>query len=215
MQHEYASVTREGLVYESNAALGPGDTWQIPALPGLRNGGFSLELWLEVADTGTSQRILGSHGQRHRGFQIATAPDGAIRISLSDARHRHWLDVVDGALDGQPGPAQQLISMRAWTWESDRGALQPGKVHHLVFIVDGLANIVSIVVDGRLCDGGTDRIQGWWRLNPWMDDINDQGICHVAEGFQGRIHRMRLYSRYLRTSEAVGNYQAGLEEAEK
>jgi hypothetical protein len=209
-QHERASVSREGLVYESDAALSPGNRWQIPALPSLRNGGFTLELWLEVADTGIAQSILTSEGQRHRGFQIATAPYGAVRISLSDARHRHWLDVVDGALDGQPGPGQQIRSMRAWTWESDRGVLKPGMRHHLVFIVDGLAKIVSIVANGRLCDGGADRIQGWSRLNPWMDDINDEGICQVADEFQGRIHHMRLYNRYLRTSEAIANWRAGI-----
>jgi hypothetical protein len=79
----------------------------------------------------------------------------------------------------------------------------------VVFIVDGLANVVSMLVDGVLCDGGRSRIQGWWRLNPWMDDLNGDGTCTVDKGFKGRIERLRIYDRYLRTSEAVANYRAG------
>jgi hypothetical protein len=74
--------------------------------------------------------------------------------------------------------------------------------------VDGLANIVSVTVDGVLCDGGCASIQGWWRLNPHIHELNDEGVCHVGENFQGKIHRIRLYDRYLRTSEAIANWRA-------
>jgi hypothetical protein len=82
-------------------------------------------------------------------------------------------------------------------------------LHHVVFIVDGLAKIVSVVVDGVLCDGGEPRIQGWWRLNPWLEDLNGDGLCIVDEGLRGRVERLRIYNRYLRTSEAISNYRAG------
>jgi len=209
-QHDRASVTHNSLVYQSEGVLNPGDTFGIPELPGLRNGGFSLELWLDVTDTGKSQMILSSEGLRHRGFQVSIAQNGAVRLSLRDERQRQWLEAVDGAVAGQPGPGQHLRSMRAWTWESDRGVLSPGKPHHLVFVVDGLSNIVSIVADGELCDGGSDRIQGWWRLNPWIDDINDVGVCQIGEGLPGKILKLRIYDRYLRTSEAVANWRAGV-----
>ena len=78
-----------------------------------------------------------------------------------------------------------------------------------MFIVDGLANVVSVLIDGVLYDGGRSAIQGWWRLNPWLDDINGDGWCAVNDDLQGRIACLRIYDRYLRTSEAISNYCAG------
>jgi hypothetical protein len=33
-------------------------------------------------------------------------------------------------------------------------------------------------------------------------------MLRIGSGLNGRIHRLRIYSRCLRTSEAVGNYRA-------
>ena len=87
--------------------------------------------------------------------------------------------------------------------------LVAGKLHHAAFTVDGRANVATMVVDGILCDGGRERIQGWWRLNPFLGDINGEGCGMVGEGLRGRVLRLRVYDRYLRTSEAIANYGAG------
>jgi hypothetical protein len=204
-QRTAASVAQEGLVLQVDTDLSAADSFEIPQLPSLADGGFTLELWVELDSMAEGQTLLSSFGKRRRGFQVSTAPDGTLKLSLHDGQSRRWLEVVDG-----PEPSQNVRSVSPWYWKTDPGTIQAGKLHHVVFIVDGLANIVSVTVDGVLCDGACSSIQGWWRLNPHIHEINDEGLCHVGENFQGQIHRVRLYDRYLRTSQAIANWRAGL-----
>ncbi len=197
------SVIRDGLIHEETRALSPGDTFEIPALPGLDGGGFSLELVIEPEAVSPGETVLTSYGVRRRGFEITAAENGALDFQISDARQRWWFDVLDGV-----EPSQNVISRKSWEWRTDAGILERGKPLHIVFIVDGLAKIVSVVANGKLLDGGDERIQGWWRLNPWLDEINDAGVCTVGEGFSGRISLVRIYNRYLRTAEAVRSFWA-------
>ena len=76
-------------------------------------------------------------------------------------------------------------------------------------IVDGGPKVISFVVDGVLCDGGETSIYGWGRFSPELGDVNGSDTLRVAPGLKGRLDRVRVYDRYLRTSEAVGNYHAG------
>lgn len=202
-QHVSDVVTSQGLVFESEA-LSAGDSFAVPALPSLRVGGFSLEMWLQIDHVRDGQIIVSSFGQQRRGFQVSTAAGGALRLDLCDNWQRHWLEVMDGI-----EPEHNVRSVRQWNWTTGEGSITSGKLHHIVYIVDGLANIVSVLIDGVLYDGGTSWIQGWWRLNPWLDDLNGDGLCVVDDGFRGRVERLRIYARYLCTSEAISNHRAG------
>jgi hypothetical protein len=93
---------------------------------------------------------------------------------------------------------------------SDPGLLKPGQVHHVTAIVDGGPNIISFVVDGKLCDGGKSRHYGWGRFDSKIGDINGSNKLRLSPSFPGEIHGLRIYDRYLRTSEAIANYQAQL-----
>jgi hypothetical protein len=208
-QRERHAVTREGLVYESTSPLTAGDSVNIPALPSLSDGSFTLEIWLLLTETTESQVVIDSFGQRRRGFRVSTAAHNALELELHDGNARRWLEVIDGA-----DPSQNVRSLRHWRWTTDQDVIEPGELHHVVFIVDGLAKVVSIVVDGILCDGGEARIQGWWRLNPYLDELNDDFLCKVGDGMMGQVSLLRIYDRYLRTSEAVSNYRAGPAEGE-
>jgi len=194
---------REGLVFENDRTVTGGESLEIPRLPGLASGGFALEAVLEAETLSPGQTVLSSYGVRRRGFRVSVAENGALDFELRDSRDRQWLEVLDGA-----EPSAGVSSRREWRWRTERDILRPGEPLHLVLIVDGLAKVVSVCANGRLLDGGEDRIQGWWRLNHWYDDINDQGACAVGEGFAGRIPLLRIYDRYLRTAEAVANYRA-------
>ncbi len=196
-------VVRDGLLYQNVEVLGPGSAFSIPYLPSLQSGGFTVEVVIEPDGDAPGRTVLTSYGVRAQGFQISTAPEGALEMELRDARQRQWLELLDGT-----DPASGVETRRAWQWRTDGSILVPGKSMHVVFIVDGLAKVVSIVADGTLLDGGKDRIQGWWRLNPWLGDINDAGSCIVGNDFSGRVHLVRIYGRYLRTAEAVGNYRS-------
>jgi hypothetical protein len=207
-QHTKKTVAKKGLMFETKGSLAAGASMAIPQLPSLKDGGFTLDVWLKLDDITPGQLLLSSFGVKRRGFQVLTAENGALKLELHDGQARRWLEAVDGA-----DPSRNVRSVRVWNWTTDEQVIQAGKLHHVVFIVDGLAQVVSIVVDGVLCDGGDARIQGWWRLNPGLQELNDAGLCKVGDKVAGRIEHLRLYDRYLRTSEAVGNYRAGLPKA--
>ena len=65
------------------------------------------------------------------------------------------------------------------------------------------------MIDGRLNDGGPVRQYGWGRLNPELDDVNGSSRAVLAKHLLGELEGFRVYNRYLRTSEAVGNFRAG------
>jgi hypothetical protein len=94
-------------------------------------------------------------------------------------------------------------------WESDPGLLTSGVPHHIAVIVDGGSKIVTFVVDGVLCDGGETRPKGWHRFSPALGDVSGTLPVSVSPALRAEVHAFRVYERYLRTSEAVGNYQAG------
>jgi hypothetical protein len=76
-------------------------------------------------------------------------------------------------------------------------------------IVDGGPKIVSFVVDGVFNDGGDVRQFGWARFPKNLGDVNGTQRAEVAKGIYGNLGALRVYTRYLRTSEAVGNFRAG------
>ena len=76
--------------------------------------------------------------------------------------------------------------------------------------VDGGPKIITFVVDGRLCDGGESGQFGWGRFSPNLRDVYGEDMLRIAPSLAGSIHRLRMYDHYLRTSEAIGNYRAGL-----
>ena len=88
--------------------------------------------------------------------------------------------------------------------------------------------IISFVVNGILCDGGAYRQYGWGRFSPGLRHVNsasknpiiapgstDMQAHAPAEADAQRvevssaIRLLRVYDRFLRTSEVIGNYRAG------
>jgi hypothetical protein len=88
--------------------------------------------------------------------------------------------------------------------------LKEGRLHHLVVNVDGGPKIITFVVDGILNDGGDYRQFGWGRFSPNLYGINGANLLRVGPNLEGSILSIRLYDRYLTTSQAIGNYRAGL-----
>ena len=114
-------------------------------------------------------------------------------------------------------------------WDCDPGMLQAGKLQHLVVVVDGGPKIISFFVDGVLCDGGDFRQFGWGRFSPGLRHVNSTsknpiiapgnvGIQYGASSeadaervdVSSAVRLLRIYDRYLRTSEVIGNYRSGL-----
>ncbi|HRR82568.1 MAG TPA: exo-alpha-sialidase [Planctomycetota bacterium] len=113
------------------------------------------------------------------GLALATAEKGSVRIEMANGKTR-------------------------FAWDCDPGLLRPGRPHHLVAIVDAGPRIISFVVDGVLCDGGEARQFGWARYPDALAPV-----CPAALRIGPAIHRLRVYDRFLRTSEAIASFHAG------
>lgn len=151
----------------------------MPRLPALHHGGgFAIELRLRFDRIEPGQVILDSRDDAGRGVALQTTPAGTLAIELSDGRTHS-------------------------SWDCDPGLLVAGRTHHVTVIVDGGPRIITFVVDGRLCDGGESRPCGWGRFSEALEEVNGSAPLRVAPSLKGRVELLRLYDRYLRTSEAV------------
>lgn len=203
-QESSAVVAQDGLLLESSAADQRPWEVEMPPLPELQRrdyqrrdyGGrdtrasFSVELWLTVADPRPGQRLLDSRDASGKGVLAAVGADRALHFAMSDGR-------------------------QACFWDSDPDAIVAGKLCHVTVVVDGGPKIITMIVNGRLCDGGEVRQFGWGRYSPTLRAPNPDKVdaapprVRVGPDAPGGVQLIRVYGRALRTSEAVGNYRAG------
>ena len=73
----------------------------------------------------------------------------------------------------------------------------------------GGPKIVSLVVDGRVQDGGDSRQFGWSRWSPQMQGLEGSENLTISAPDRSRIHVVRFYGRALIHTECIGNYRAG------
>jgi hypothetical protein len=198
-QFDHRAVAAEGLILDL-----PGETGTMPpsvpmpVLPGFTavgtsaaghatkdlRGGLAVDLWMTFDRLSPGQVLLDSRTDSGQGLCLQTTARGTVEIILNDGRSES-------------------------RWDCDPGLLQTGRRHHIVVNVDGAPKIITFLVDGRLCDGGEARQFGWGRFSPNLRDVNGSKSLRIGPNLNGRIHHLRIYNRYLRTSEAVGNYRAG------
>ena len=190
-QFERADLTREGQLLEVDEP-GPAVV-DMPALPLFvrRSGlspygtdelrtGFSFELWFQLDSSVAGRVLLDTRLENGQGFVLQHKGNGQLELVLDDGRTRA-------------------------SWDSDPRAVSVGKRHHAVVIVDAGPNVISFVVDGRLCDGGDFRQFGWGRFSPHLRHANGSPRLLV----DGAIDLLRVYGRALRTSEAISNFRSG------
>lgn len=146
--------------------------------------GFTVELLVKLADFEPGQVLLSNRRPPAGvGFDVSTTEWRTLAIRFADGRHH-----------GE--------------WDVDGGMLGVGEWHHVVFIVDGGPGIVTCIVDGKLCDGGAaGRQYGWGRFDRRIDDVNG-GVLQVQRSSRAELRFVRIYDRYLRTGEAIGNWQS-------
>ncbi|MSU51572.1 MAG: LamG domain-containing protein [Opitutus sp.] len=187
-QHERREVTRKGL----KAEVGPDELsrgrpdLKFPAIPDMvrHQGGFTIDLWMEWTDLSPGQVILDNRDSRGRGVLLHTNLDGTLEITMGDGK-----------------------VINAWT--ADRNALQARKRHHVVVVADSGPKIIMFIVDGILCDGGSEREFGWGRFSPFFQTSDSDTPLRLAPNFHGRLINIRLYNRAMTVSEAIGNFRAG------
>ena len=75
--------------------------------------------------------------------------------------------------------------------------------------MDGGPKVISFVIDGKLNDGGEARQFGWGRFNPNLRSAAGAAQIRIGRDIDGQVLSLRVYNRYLRTSEAVAAFRAG------
>ncbi|HYG23751.1 MAG TPA: LamG-like jellyroll fold domain-containing protein [Verrucomicrobiae bacterium] len=143
-----------------------------------KRGSISVALSVKFDSVAAGQILLDSRGTNSQGITLVTTDRGTVKITLCDRRIQT-------------------------AWECDAGLLKAGQWHQIVAIVDGGSKVISFVVDGQFCDGGTERDFGWGSLHRDFRQIEDSGTLQIGPGFKGEIGKLRLYHRALLTAEAV------------
>ncbi|MBI4890858.1 MAG: exo-alpha-sialidase [Acidobacteria bacterium] len=143
--------------------------------------GFSLDLWTHLQSTAPGQILLDNRTTDGKGFALVTAADDAVELIMNDGRTEN-------------------------RWSSDPGTIRPGKLQHIAVIVDGGPKIITFVIDGILNDGGDARQFGWGRFSPNLRSVAGAADLRIS---QSSVRRLRIYDRFLRTSEAVAAFRAG------
>ncbi len=190
-QHRNKRIAKDGLVLAADGDnVKAGVDIAMAQLPKLEpGGGFTIGLWLEVKETPSAQALLETTEANGAGLTVSLTPDGGLQLTASD------------------GATTQ-------SYASDPDVLAEPGLHHVAITADGGPRIVTFVVDGMLCDGRDARPQGWYRIDPALIDCNGSKLIRFADYTGVSIESLRVYDRYLRTSEAVGNWRAGVHGSE-
>lgn len=183
-------VAREGLALSLTASqLAGGSTFGMPQLPNLAEGrGFAIDLWVRFHELSPGQTLLDARDENGKGIALTTSERFTLRLTLSDGR-------ATASWDSDPGTHPGTLKVGAW--------------QHVAVIVDGGPKVISFVIDGQLNDGGAVRQFGWGRFPKELGDVNGARTARLGPVLHGELKLVRIYDRYLRTSEAVGNYRAG------
>lgn len=190
-QHRNRTRTDDGLaLYIPGALAAEERRLSLPELPSLlEGGGFTLELQIYLTKLNESRVLLDTRTADGQGIVLTAIGRGALELRLHDGRN-------------------------AACWESDAGALECGRRHHVGVVVDGGPKLILFYIDGRLNDGGEERQFGFGRFSPYMQNINGIKELSVSPLPGASVFDLRLYTRALRTSELAGNWRAASESAE-
>lgn len=176
------SVAKSGILMDVAGAAVQGK--RLPALPDLSKGkGFSIEFQLQLSKLDAGQVIFDNRNNAGAGLTIQTVAKGALELAFGDGKHTS-------------------------KWQSDPGLLQVNTSHHVVFTIDGGPKIITVLIDGKLCDGAGQRQFGWGRFDAKLGGIASNARIKAIDSGNGAITSLRVYGRYITTSEAVGNYNA-------
>jgi len=141
--------------------------------------GFSVDFTLQLDSLEAGRTILDTRTCKGQGLAFVVNERGTIQIILNDGRTEN-------------------------RWDCDTGLINISQTHHVTAIVDGGPHVISFIIDGKLCDGGTDRQYGWGRFTEDLRDVHGSDTLRLGRG----ISSLRIYDRAILTAEAIANYQA-------
>jgi len=186
-QPSRSAKTTSDLQLEQTGTLS--GSYTMPALPDLTGydpHGFTIEMRFQTSDLNAGQTVFDtfSGGQ---GVRMTINTLGAVDFEMSDGT-------------------------RSVTLRSDTGTVVAGQPAHISVHVDAPAKIITMVANGKVCDGtnhntGTgDRLFGWTHFDDAFSDVNGGDIT-VGAGLNGAVELLRVYDRALMHTEAIANWR--------
>lgn len=217
------TVATDGLVLDYDAHACATGTVDLPTLPTLHNrddtahldvttgatitgettdqvtarGGCTLELYVRFDHLAPWQVLFDSRDEEGCGLFVQLTDRGTVKLHIAqrayDTPGARWGNgVVESCLD------------------CEEGLLTAGQLHQLCFIIDGGPKLLSVVVDGQLCDGGRKRQAGWSHFHPNLREPNGAAQATLGSSLHGSIERLRVYDRYLLSNQAAANWRASI-----
>jgi len=142
------------------------------------NTGFTIELVMNTANLPSGVVLLDSRIQNGVGFCV-----------MSDNYHNVKIILNNGITENH--------------WSSDPNTILNGETHYITIVVDGGSETISFIIDGKFNDGGISRQFGWGRFKSPLKPMSSSGKFAINK----YVEMLRIYSRILMTSEAIGNYE--------
>lgn len=138
-------------------------------------GGLSFHMTLNFKDLSPGQLLLNMRDESGSGIYIETFGYRQIKVALSNGE-------------------------KTSIWTSDPGWLDIIRPHQVSVVIDNGPKMVSMVVDGKLCDGGLSSQYGWTRYDPYLGVLRASQDLNVNSGI---VKKLKLYQRPIRISEAI------------
>ena len=133
--------------------------------------------------------------------------DGGLRLAKGLVQDTVTLDV------GHLSPAHLEIPFRFVLDRQCAEKLAAPGAHFFAVSADPASRVLSAFVDGKLCDGGKYQTQGWVAMPTGADDPMQHALgaadATVGPALVG-VDEVRFFDRYLKTTEMLGDYRAGL-----
>ncbi len=183
-QSSLNTIAKNGIILQTSATSSSKEI-KLDNLPGLKNGAFTIDMWIESAQLQSGEIILDNRDNSGKGFWISVDSTSSVCFNM------------------QQGSLSQKWSADTNTIKANQGP------QHIVFVVDGAPNIITVIVNGKFNDGGNNRKQGWCWFDKNFNQLNTSEMLKLKPSFNGNIVELRIYNRYLTTSEAIGNYHSG------
>jgi len=176
-----ATELRENLILEEKDITSPKKI-KAPDLPDLEAGSFSIELLLDIDELKPGEPLLQLTGKDGDGLILAVSPQHTLELTLKE-------EELEASLDTDPGFIEKGLN-------------------HVCFVVDGQANLLTSLVNGKLCDGGRYRLKGWNWFDINFREVDNGKHLLLSSDFGGSIRKLKIYNRYLTTSEVISNYHS-------
>jgi len=179
-QPDAAGVSKGGLILDAGSQQLKNSPLPLPGPLNLQETtGLTIQCTFTVSQFEPGTVLLDNRTTDGRGLALRLTDQQTVELLLNDGTHT-------GA------------------WDCDPGLLRPGVTHHITTIVDSRPGVIVFVVDGQLCDGGKARHQGWSWYDRALGDVGGSGRVSVGQSGDVSVEKVRVYSRALRVSEAIG-----------